>query len=447
MNFLLADTFQSALAKLTNDEQKAVKLTVFDLQQDPSNPGLKFHRIDKSKDPNFWSLRVNRDIRLIVHKTKSSFLVAYVDHHDDAYKWAERRRIDAHPRTGAAQIVEVRERVEEITIPKYVEQTQSEPLKAAEAPTSFKRPLFDGLGPDQLLGVGVPEDWLQDIRQASEDKFLELTDHIPSEAAEALLDYVSSGQLVLPAVPEEPFDPFVHPDAQRRFRIMDNVEELEQALSYPWDKWAIYLHPAQKKLVEAAYSGPARVSGSDFPSTRIVAGSWVSTMFSMFPPMVSPRLASMLSNKITGDAVRKSEDNRFSFSSSEAAQAPAEGCAPVATMPTTDASLDLPLPGIAASNKCMGAACRVGRTSAVSSAERATARQTSPSNGMSRKSMSCTSRMRSRASFRERPVLIGPKSLSSKLAKRPVRGLMPGEAMSIPVATSKVGEVTIARTV
>jgi len=86
MNFLLADTFQTGLAKLTNEEQKAVKVTVFDLQQDPSSSGFKFHRINKSKDQNFWSLRVNRDIRLVVHKTKASFLVAYVDHHDDAYQ-------------------------------------------------------------------------------------------------------------------------------------------------------------------------------------------------------------------------------------------------------------------------------------------------------------------------------------------------------------------------
>jgi hypothetical protein len=70
------------------------------------------HRIDKSKDPNFWSARVGRDLRLILHKTASSILVAYVDHHDAAYAWAERRRIEAHPRTGAIQIVEVRERVE-----------------------------------------------------------------------------------------------------------------------------------------------------------------------------------------------------------------------------------------------------------------------------------------------------------------------------------------------
>ena len=33
-----------------------------------------------------------------------------------SYTWAERRRIEAHPRTGAIQIVEVRERVEDFVI-------------------------------------------------------------------------------------------------------------------------------------------------------------------------------------------------------------------------------------------------------------------------------------------------------------------------------------------
>ena len=55
------------------------------------------HRIDNSSDPNFWSMRVNRDVRLIIHKTGDSLLVAYVDHHDKAYAWAERRRIEALP--------------------------------------------------------------------------------------------------------------------------------------------------------------------------------------------------------------------------------------------------------------------------------------------------------------------------------------------------------------
>ena len=84
---------------------------------EPDRPGLQFHRIDTSRDPNFWSVRVSRDIRIIVHKTGGSLMLAYVDHHDDAYAWAERRRIEAHPKTGAIQIVEVRERVEEIALP------------------------------------------------------------------------------------------------------------------------------------------------------------------------------------------------------------------------------------------------------------------------------------------------------------------------------------------
>jgi hypothetical protein len=62
MNILLTDTFQCSLARLNYDEQKAVKLTVLDLQQGPSNSGLQFHRIDESKDFNFCLFRVNRYI-------------------------------------------------------------------------------------------------------------------------------------------------------------------------------------------------------------------------------------------------------------------------------------------------------------------------------------------------------------------------------------------------
>ena len=96
MNFLIADTFSAALRKLTAREQNAVKTTVFDLQMDPAYPALSFHRIDKSKDQNFWSIRASRDIRVIIHKTENSVLVCFVDHHDDAYKWAERHETNAH---------------------------------------------------------------------------------------------------------------------------------------------------------------------------------------------------------------------------------------------------------------------------------------------------------------------------------------------------------------
>ncbi len=75
MKFLIADTFTESLAKLTGDEQKSVKTTAFDLQLNPANPGMSFHKLDKARDKNFWSVRVSSDLRIIVHKTKDSLLL------------------------------------------------------------------------------------------------------------------------------------------------------------------------------------------------------------------------------------------------------------------------------------------------------------------------------------------------------------------------------------
>src|SRR5450631_4032339 len=121
MEFRIADTFTESLARLTGDEQKAVKTTGFDLQLNPANPGMSFHKLGKAKDKNFWSVRVSKDIRLIVHKTAASLLLCYVDHHDKAYDWARCRKLETHPKTGAAQLVEIRETVQQIFIPAYVE--------------------------------------------------------------------------------------------------------------------------------------------------------------------------------------------------------------------------------------------------------------------------------------------------------------------------------------
>jgi len=80
MEFRIAGSFTDSLARLTAQEQKAVKTTAFDLQMNPAAPGLSFHKLDRAKDTNLWSVRVNADVRLIVHRTASSLLLAYVDH-------------------------------------------------------------------------------------------------------------------------------------------------------------------------------------------------------------------------------------------------------------------------------------------------------------------------------------------------------------------------------
>ncbi len=263
MNFRIADTFTDSLARLTGDEQKAVKTTAFDLQINPANPGLSFHKLDKAKDKNFWSVRVSGDLRLIVHKTPGSLLLCYVNHHDKAYEWGERRKLQTHPATGAAQLVEIRETVQEIVIPKYVEETKPKPAVVPKA-------LFAHLSEEVLLGYGVPSEWLADVLAATEETLFALAEHLPAEAAEALLELATGGK---PRVsqPAASADPFEHPDAQRRFRVMTNVKELEQALEFPWEKWTVFLHPDQRQWVERDYNGPARVSGSAGTGKTIVA--------------------------------------------------------------------------------------------------------------------------------------------------------------------------------
>src|SRR3990172_2997081 len=137
MDFRVADTFTDSLARLTADEQKAVKTTAFDLQLNPANPGMSFHKLDKAKDKNFWSVRVSSAIRLIVHKNDASLLLCYVGHHDEAYDWAERRRLETHPKTGAAQLVEIRETVKKVVVPVYV---QAE-VPAAPQPVVERKPI------------------------------------------------------------------------------------------------------------------------------------------------------------------------------------------------------------------------------------------------------------------------------------------------------------------
>ncbi|MCX6872622.1 MAG: UvrD-helicase domain-containing protein [Verrucomicrobia bacterium] len=272
MNFLIADTFTDSLARLAGDEQKAVKMTAFDLQMNLASPGLSFHKLDKAKDKNFWSVRVSADRRLIVHKTPDSLLLCYVAHHDKAYDWAERRKLEIHPRTGAAQIVQIREVVREIMVPSYTGGDAIFPRTSYFVPPNEPLKLFSGVPEDDLLNFGVPPEWIADVKGLeSESGLLKIFDILPSEAAEALLELATGGKPRMPQPVEPSVNPFEHPDAQRRFRVMTNVEELQQALDNPWEKWTVFLHPEQRQWVEREYSGPARISGSAGTGKTIVA--------------------------------------------------------------------------------------------------------------------------------------------------------------------------------
>lgn len=255
MRFLIADSYTKSLASLTQDEQNLAKQSIFDFQVDSSLPSLQFHRLNKVKDKNFWSFRVNDDIRTLVYQKGSDMVICYIDHHDKAYRWASNNRVIIHPTTGAAQFVKSEERIQEVI--KQVE--------VSKGPAVFKR--FEE---DYLLALGVPPEWLQAVQQMTADEFLDFSDELPDEAAEHLM-MLLEGQFVPTPTPIIG-DPFLHPDARRRFVVVGQDEQaLHQALDYPLDKWMVFLHPKQQEPVQKDHSGAAKISGGAGTGKTVVA--------------------------------------------------------------------------------------------------------------------------------------------------------------------------------
>lgn len=181
-------------------------------------------------------------------------MLCYVDHHKPAYDWAERRKIEVHPKTGAAQIVEL---VEKEIIKPVVREVSQDP------------PLFATYDPDYLLALGIPAEWVEAVRHVDHTGLEKLIGRLPEEAMERLME-LATGNPVAPVAPVNA-TPFTHPDAQRRFRIMDSQDELRQALSYPWEKWIVFLHPSQRQVVEKRCSGAACVAGAAGTGKSVVA--------------------------------------------------------------------------------------------------------------------------------------------------------------------------------
>ena len=176
MPFIVADTFYDSLRRLDAAEQKAAKQAAFDLYANPKGDGFRMHRVERSRDRNFWSARVGADIRFILHRMKDSLLLCFVGHHDPAYAWAERHAVQVHPETGAAQLL----RFEAVTV------AEEAPPPTAKPPASGK-PLFSAYPDETLLAWGAPEDSLPGLRGVTnEEQLLAFFAHIPEEALEAL---------------------------------------------------------------------------------------------------------------------------------------------------------------------------------------------------------------------------------------------------------------------
>jgi len=268
----MSDDFLKSFSAIPRDQQQAVLSFVAKFRQNPTAAGINYERIRDAGDPNMRSVRVNDNIRGIVLKPDvgNVYCLMWVDRHDDAYQWARRHRVAIHPDVGSIQIYVVEPTV-----------AAGETRAAVPAVTAAAVGIFVNLKDREIRRLGVPDGMLAGVRAVASDKELEALEHqLPDEAFEALFMFAageSYEKIVADQAAPETVDPadFVaaleRDTTKRHFVVLTDDSDLEALLAAPLERWRVFLHPSQRKMVEREWSGPVKVTGGAGTGKTVVA--------------------------------------------------------------------------------------------------------------------------------------------------------------------------------
>ena len=284
----LSQDFLLKLGKLPSAVHARIVKWALKFQQDPMSPGINYETIKATRDPNLRSVRIDQDWRGIVFKPDKGdlYILLHVDHHDEAYRWAERRKMAVNPVTGALQLVSL-EAVEALE----PESVASEPAAETEAGASSgevcavprAEPLFAGLSDQALVQLGTPVELLPLVRRVRSEPELDgIQAQLPVEAYEGLF-LVAAGDTVSQVLHEREtrvdrrYDESDYAaaldsaESQSRFVVVTSDAEMTAILNAPLAQWRVFLHPVQRKLAGGDRSGPVRILGGAGTGKTVLA--------------------------------------------------------------------------------------------------------------------------------------------------------------------------------
>lgn len=319
MKVAISSDFLSAFSAVPKKQQAKVRDFIEKFKRDPRANGINYEKINGSKDKNIRSVRIDQTYRGIVLKPESGdvYLLLWVDHHDEAYEWAKSRVCSVHPETGSLQVVSVSE-----------EEAAVQPAESAE-----EKRLFGSIRDRELLSLGIPSALLPLVRTMKTEQDLDRAEaRFPDEASEALY-LLAMGYSVEETYAElnkhEPREEvntqdfasaLENEDSKRRFYVVDNDLEFQAILSSPLEKWRVFLHPAQRRIVNTTFNGPARVLGGAGTGKTVVAmhrAKWLADtvctgpadriLFTTYTRNLAADIADNLSKICGDDAFKKIE--------------------------------------------------------------------------------------------------------------------------------------------
>ena len=278
----LSQDFLLNLSKLPSGVQSKVMKWAILFQSNPKSTSIKYENIHAASDANMKSVRIDGDWRGIVFKPDQGdvYVLLHVNKHDEAYRWAERRKLIINPVTGAMQMIQVEEAA-----------ATAEPFVAAKAKTSDvpspavvekSKPYADGVSNHDLMALGAPPDLLEQIKAVSSEAELDAMQSVlPVEAYEALflLAAGDTAEQILNAretrvgrqIDTTNFEAALQtPESQSRFVVVDD-EAMVAIMNAPLAQWRVFLHPTQHKLASGDRSGPVRVLGGAGTGKTVVA--------------------------------------------------------------------------------------------------------------------------------------------------------------------------------
>jgi superfamily I DNA/RNA helicase len=264
--------FLTSFAKLPKNIQSKVRQFITDFKSNPKSSSIHFEPITDFKDKKLRSVRIDQAYRGIILDTSSqnTFILLWVDHHDDAYRWAKNKVYSINPETGVIQFLDSDTIIGQPAV-------QSDIGKEAY--------LFDHIRDREFKRIGIPEILVPYIRLIKDQQDLDKkSEKLSPEVAETLV-FLSAGfsleeieresleQLNMQAqVDTDDFKTALEKDANKRsFTIVTEDSYLQEILDYPLDKWRVFLHPNQRNIISKKYSGPVRILGGAGTGKTVVA--------------------------------------------------------------------------------------------------------------------------------------------------------------------------------
>ncbi|MCD8293634.1 MAG: AAA family ATPase [Clostridia bacterium] len=266
MRIFLSDTFYEAVLGLPKAAQKKVVAFQKKFRENTTANGMHLEPISQFNDDAMRTARVDDNYRVVLGVLgDDSYHLLFVGKHEDAYEWGKRKRFVWNDLTQTAQLITVIER--EVTDP-----------MAESGQVSGCSALFKDIPVEKILKLGVPADLIGEVMQmTSLDDLDAIEERLPSDAYENLfnlMDGVDIDDLIAEieeGQAKENEDKLLSNNNKRRFVELTDDDELQRIIDQDMDKWQLFLHPSQRKLVEADYKGTMKVSGGAGTGKTIAA--------------------------------------------------------------------------------------------------------------------------------------------------------------------------------